>query len=131
MADNELTVLTAAGATKTLRDRDIEASGIHAQKIDVAPWRPAVVGGAQYSVDVTSSAVVTLTVPSGATHVLLSIDGGDVRFTEDTSNPSAGSTGNGLILKDGFIGELNLPNALRLIAVSTTAQLNATYRKYI
>ncbi len=130
MANNELTVLSATGAQKNLTDRDV-GGGIHAQRVDVAPWLPTVVAGAQYSLDVTTGAVVTLTVPSGATHALITVEDGDVRFTEDGSNPSTGAGGNGLVLPAGFIGELALPNALTFIAVSTTAELNVYYRKYV
>ena len=127
MADNELTVVRATGETKTLRSRDV-GSQVQAQLIDVSPWMPTVVAGAQYNQTVSNS-VFTLTVPSTATHVLLSIDGADIRFTEDSSSPSAT---NGMILKDGTIIELALPNPLKLIrAAAIDAKLNAAYRKYI
>lgn len=129
MADNQLSVVIADGSTKNLRDRDT-GSGRQAQMVDVGPWLPTVVSGAQYSLDVTTGAVVTLTVPSGATHALLTVEDADVRFTEDSSSPTTGATGSGLILPAGFIGELALPNALKFIAVSATAELNVTYRKY-
>jgi hypothetical protein len=130
MADDELTVVIASGATKTLRSRDV-GSAVQSQKVDVGPWMPTVVSGAQYSLDVTTGAVVTLTVPSGATHALLTVEDADVRFTEDSSSPTTGATGSGLVLPAGFIGELALPNALKFIAVSATAELNVTYRKYV
>lgn len=129
MADNALTVVAADESTQTLRTRDV-GSGVQAQRIDASPWLPTVVSGAQYSLDVTTSSVVTLTVPSGATHALLTVEDNDVRFTEDSSSPTTGATGNGLLLPAGFIGEMALPNALKFIAVSATAELNVTYRKY-
>lgn len=129
MADDALTVIAADSTTKTLRSRDV-GSGIQAQKVDVGPWMPTVVAGAQYSLDVTTGAVVTLTVPGGATHALLTVEDADVRFTEDGSNPSTGATGSGLVLPAGFIGELALPAALKFIAITATAELNVTYRKY-
>ena len=130
MADNALTVVAADSSTQTLRSRDV-GSGVQSQKIDVGPWMPTVVSGAQYSLDVTTGAVVTLTVPSGATHALITVEDNDVRFTEDSSSPTTGATGSGLLLAAGFIGELALPNALKFIAVSATAELNVTYRKYV
>lgn len=130
MADNALTVVAADSSTQTLRSRDV-GSGVQSQKIDVGPWIPTVVSGAQYSLDVTTGAVVTLTVPSGATHALITVEDNDVRFTEDSSSPTTGATGSGLLLAAGFIGELALPNALKFIAVSATAELNVTYRKYV
>lgn len=126
MADNELAVIVADGTTKVLRERDTGPG--HAQMVDVAPWKPSVVSGAQYNLTV-STAVVTLTVPSGASHALLTVSGADVRFTEDSSSPSAT---NGLLLADGFIGELALPNALKFIrAGSVDAKLNVSYRRYV
>ena len=130
MADDELTVVIASGSTKTLRSRDV-GSSIQSQKVDVGPWMPTVVSGAQYSLDVTTGAVVTLTVPGGATHALLTVEDADVRFTEDGSSPTTGATGSGLVLVAGFIGELALPAALKFIAITATAELNVTYRKYV
>jgi hypothetical protein len=130
MADDELTVATATLGTKTLRSREV-ASGVQSQKVDVGPWLPTVVSGAQYSLDVTTGTVVTLTVPSGATHALLTVEDADVRFTEDGSSPTTGAAGSGLVLPAGFIGEMALPAALKFIAVTATAELNVTYRKYV
>lgn len=129
MADNELSVIIADGTTKTLRERDTGAG--HAQMVDVGPWKPSVVGGAQYSLDVTTAAVVTLSVPGGATHALITVEDSDVRFTEDGSNPTSGAAGSGLVLPAGFIGEMALPNALKFIAITSTAELNVTYRRYV
>jgi hypothetical protein len=92
---------------------------------------PASVSGAQYSLDVTTGTVVTLTVPSGATHALITVEDADVRCTEDGSTPTTGAAGSGLLLKDGFIGEMALPVALKFVAVSATAELNVSYRKYV
>jgi hypothetical protein len=130
MADDELTVVIASGATKTLRSRDV-GSAVQSQKVDTGPWLPTAVSGGQYSLDVTTGTVVTLTVPATATHCLLTVEDADVRFTEDSTTPSTGATGNGLLLPAGFIGELALPNALKFIGVTATAELNVTYRKYV
>jgi hypothetical protein len=130
VADNELTVIRATGETKTLRSRDV-GSQVQAQLVDVGPWLPTTVSGAQYSLDVTTSSVVTLTVPSGATHALITVEDADVRFTEDGGTPTTGAAGNGLLLQAGFIGELALPQALKFIAVTATAELNVSYRKYV
>ena len=130
MADNQLTVLDASGTAQQLRSRDV-GSNLQAQKVDASPWLPTVVPGAQYSLDVTTGAVVTLTVPPGATHAFLTVEDADVRFTEDSSNPTTGANGNGLILPAGFIGELALPNPLKFIGVSGTAEINVSYRKYV
>lgn len=127
MANNELTVITAEGATKTLRSRDV-GSSVQQQVVDVAPAVPTVVASAQYNLSV-STAVVTLTVPTGATHALLTVSDADVKFTEDSSSPSSS---NGLLLQDGFIGELALPYPLKFIRAGTVdAKLNVSYRKYV
>ena len=127
MANDELTVVIADESVRTLTSRDA-GSGIQSQRVDVGPWMPTVVSGAQYNLTISTSAV-TLTVPSTATHVLFTVDGADVRFTEDGSTPTAT---NGLLLRDGTIVELPLPNALKLIrAAAVDAKVNATYRKYV
>lgn len=129
MADN-VTVDNGTLSDYVVRTEDL-GSGIHAQAIVVAPWMPTVVASAQYSLDVTTSSVVTLTVPATATHALITVEDADVRFTEDSSSPTTGAAGSGLLLPAGFIGELALPNALKFIAVTATAELNVTYRKYV
>jgi hypothetical protein len=100
--------------------------GVDYPTVDVAPLLPIVVSGAQYAQTV-GSGVFTLTVPSGATHALLTISGNDVNFTEDGSSPSAT---NGMRLPAGFVGELALPQALKFTRVTADATLNVSYRKY-
>lgn len=122
--------MRADGQTKTLRDRDI--SGNHAQKIDVAPWVPAAVTPGMYG-QLVAASVVQLSVPAGATHVMLTVDGGDVRFTEDGSTPTSA---NGLILTDGSIAEFSIVGStISFIRSNTTASatiyLNATFRRYV
>jgi hypothetical protein len=111
-------------------DRDLRAveaaTGIWQPVNKVAPHMPTVVSGAQYAQTV-GSGVFTMTVPSGATHALVTVHGFDVNMTEDGSSPS--ST-NGLRLPAGFIGELALPAALKFTRVTSDATLNVTYRKY-
>lgn len=124
MADDELSVVIADGSTKTLRSRDVGSSK-QAQKVDVGPWVPTLVAGHQYNQ--TCSSVFTMTVPSGATHALVTVEGGTCRMREDAANPTATD---GMLLPDGFIGELALPNALRFLQLSGTVKLNISYRKY-
>lgn len=124
MADN-FTITTRDGDLD-VRTREVSA-GLHVPKQDVAPFMPTVVSGAQYNLTVSTS-VVTLTVPPGATHALVTVETNDVRFTEDGSSPSAT---NGLYLPAGFLGELALPAALKFIRVSADAKINVSYRKYI
>lgn len=127
MANNELTVIAADGNTKTLRSRDVGAA-VQQQVVDVAPALPSTVSGSQYNLLVSTS-VVTLTVPAAATHALITVSGAAVKMTEDSSTPS---TSNGLVLLDGFVGELALPNALKFVRAATTdARLNVSYRRYV
>src|SRR5512134_1169441 len=123
MADN-FNIATRNG-DKTLRA--VEAATDIFQPVQkVAPHMPTVVSGAQYAQTV-GSGVFTMTVPSGATHALVTVHGFDVSMTEDGSSPS--ST-NGLRLPAGFIGELAIPQALKFTRVTTDATVNISYRKY-
>lgn len=130
MADDVTLVTSGVGGLPTgtkFATRDGGASG-HIQQIDAFPGMPAVVAGAQYNLTV-GAAVVTLTVPGTATHALISVETGDVRFTEDASSPSGT---NGLYLAAGSLVELPLPNALKFYRAGTVdAKINVTYRRYV
>jgi hypothetical protein len=102
------------------------AAGIFQPVQRVAPHMPVVVSGAQYAQTVTSS-VFTQTVPSGATHCLISVRNDAVHYTEDGSAPSAT---NGIYLPNGFLGELAIPQALKFHRVTTDAIIAISYRKY-
>lgn len=124
MAD-DFTIATRDG------DKDIRAveatTGLYQPVNRVAPHMPSVVSGGQYNQTVSSS-VFTQTVPSGATHCLVTVSNADVNFTEDGTTPTASS---GLRLPAGFVGELAIPQALKFIRVTTDATVNITYRRYI
>lgn len=123
MADN-FTIATRDG-DKDVRTREI-TTDLHSPKQDVAPWLPTVVSGGQYAQTVTSS-VFTITVPSGATHCLVTVSGNDVNYTEDGTTPTAAA---GLRLPAGFVGELAIPQALKFIRVTSDAIVNVSYRRY-
>jgi hypothetical protein len=123
MAD-DFTIATRDG-DKDVRAREI-TSGLYSPKQDVAPWMPTVVAGAQYNQTVGAS-VFTQTVPSGATHCLVSVRTDGVHFTEDGSTPSAA---NGIYLPAGFIGELAIPQALKFFRVTADAIVAISYRRY-
>lgn len=125
MPNDQLNVVIADGSTRGLRDRD-NGSARQIQAVDVAPMMPTVVAGGQYNQACVS--VFVQTVPATATHCLVSIDGGNVRYREDAGNPTSTA---GIMLLDGFVGELPIPNALRFLQVSGTAFVNQTYRKYV
>jgi hypothetical protein len=123
MAD-DFTIATRDG------DKDVRAvevsSGLYQPVQKVAPHMPTVVSGGQYNQTVSSS-VFTITVPSGATHCLVTVSNDAVNYTEDGTTPTALS---GLRLPSGFVGELAIPQALKFIRVTTDAVVNIAYRKY-
>lgn len=123
MAD-DFTIATRDG-DKDVRAREI-SSGLYSPKQDVAPWLPTPISGGQYNQTV-STTVFTMTVPSGATHCLVTVSNAAVNFTEDGTTPTVSS---GLRLPDGFIGELAIPQALKFVRVTSDALVNITYRKY-
>lgn len=87
---------------------------------------PIVLSGNQTASITTASGI---TVPSGATHGLMTVDegGGDIRYWEDGTNPT---TSQGLLVPAGQAAELtNLAN-VKLISTSGTAVVNISYRKY-
>jgi hypothetical protein len=125
MADN-LTVDNGSLSDYTVRSRDT-GSSIQAQKTDVAPWFPTIVAGNQSLTISTGS--TALTVPSTATHALISVDGGDVRFWEDGTAPTASA---GIYLASGFVGELPVSANFKLIRTgSVDASVQVSYRKYV
>ena len=119
MADN----YTRQGTTF----RAVDNSSVYLPGVVVAPHMPTVVSGAQYAQTV-GSGVFTMTVPSGATHALISVRNDAVHYVEDGSTPS--ST-NGIYLPNGFIGELPIPQALKFTRVATDAIIAISYRKYV
>lgn len=123
MADN---VNVTPGSGVVVRTEDI--GGVQVQVVYIAPLTPTMVGGNQTLT--VSTGVVSLTVPGTATHALITCEGGDVRFWEDGTNPTATQ---GLLLLTGNAVELsNLAN-LRFIKKTgqADATLNVSYRKYV
>jgi hypothetical protein len=107
--------------------RAIDNSSVFLPIVGVVPGGlPIVVSGAQYAQTVTSS-VFTQTVPSGATHCLISVRNDAVHYTEDGTTPSAT---NGIYLPAGFIGELAIPQALKFFRVTSDAIVAISYRRY-
>lgn len=134
MADN---LTTTSSGTSTLPDgtviatRDAGASG-HWQQVDVAPAPATVVAGMQ-TLSVTTGAVVTLTVPPGATHAWISVDSGGaatgIRFTFDGSTPTA-SVGHLLATGDALTFVDNL-SGLKMLGVSGTATVQVSYFRFL
>lgn len=105
-------------------------SGDHIQWADVAPAVPAAVSGGQYALSVGSSSPTSLTVPSGATHAVVSVDpsANTVRWTRDGTSPTA-SVGHALVAGD-YLEIDNLSN-FRVISTTGTSTLQVSYHRYI
>lgn len=90
-----------------------------------APW--SAVAGAQYGLSVTSSAVVSLTVPAGAICASISVNTAGVHRTTDGA--TAPTTTKGTLLASGYQSFYDcgpLAN-YKFIAASTTATLDVEY----
>jgi hypothetical protein len=92
--------------------------------------KPSVVGFENNSVNATTAESLNGgSIPSGATHALLAVDtgGGDLRFREDATNPTASV---GLLVPAGQAVELtNLAN-VRVISTTGTTVYNCSFRRY-
>ena len=125
MAATPITVTTRDG-DKDLAFEEV-SSGVFAPVYKAGPYMPTVVSGAQYAQTVTNS-VFTQTVPSGATHCVVSVRNDAVHYTEDGSAPSATS---GIHLPANSVWELPIPQALKFHRVTGDAIIAITYRKYV
>lgn len=123
MADN-ITVSPGSGATI----RTDEQSGIHILFNYVATAPPTVMSG-QQTLSVTTTADVTLTVPTNATHALMTVDtgGGDIRYWENNTSPSSTQ---GLLVTAGSAAELVNLSQVRMRSTSGTVAVNISYRRY-
>jgi hypothetical protein len=125
MADN-LGVSPGSGAS--LRTKEL-AAGVHAQVVALLTMIPTILTGNQ-TLSVATGADTTLTVPTGATHALMTVDtgGGDIRYWEDGSSPSASA---GLLVPAGGAAELTNLGNVKLRATTGTVAINVSYRKYV
>lgn len=128
-ADN-YTFVDADGAKRTAR----------AQSFGNQVFNGGVVVGARYTVLGFGSATQTgataksigatgITVPAGATHALVSIDGAAARMRDDNTDPT---TTAGLYVPDGSVMELCMADFtdVAFIAVTGTISINISWRKY-
>ena len=125
MADN-LGVTPGSGAT--MRTWEL-STGIHAQATGVITMKPTVLSGNQ-TLTLSTGSDTSLTVPTGATHALLTVDtgGGDARYWEDGSSPSASA---GLLVPAGGAAELTTLASVKLRSTSGSVAVNVSYRKYV
>lgn len=132
MADNVTFANTGTGAVPNataIRTRQ-NASGQHIQNVDVAPMVPAPISGGQYALSVGSSTPTTLTVPSGATHAVISVDpsANTIRWTRDGTAPTA-TVGHALQAGDAI--EADNISSLKMISTTSTSTVQVSYHKYI
>jgi hypothetical protein len=111
-----------------LRTRDV-GSSVHAAKSDVAPWIPTKVTGGQYALSITTTASA-LTVPSTATHALISVDtgAGNIRWKNDGGTAT---TTSGHLLQAGDAMEIDNISALSLASTTGTVVIQVSYSKYL
>jgi hypothetical protein len=111
----------------TLRTRDV-GSSVHAAKSDVAPWIPTKITGGQYAWSITT--VQSLTVPSGATHALVSVDtgGGNLRWKNDGGTAT---TSSGHLLQAGDAMEVDNLSSVSIVSTTGTTVVQVSYHKYI
>lgn len=131
MSDNELTVITASGATKLLRSRD--TGGMQAQKTDVGPWVPTPTGPPiTFVVGLTASGTDgagVYNIPDDTTHVIITVEDFPVRITENGT--TAPSSILGLLLPVGAIIEMGNARLLNYIGIGGSARINLAPRKYV
>ncbi len=134
MADNVSFTNTGTGAVPNatvIRTRQT-TSGQHIQAADVAPMVPASVAGGQYALSVATSGVVTLTVPSTATHAWVSVDtlgpATGIRWTRDGTSPTS-TVGHFLAIGDAL--EMDNLNSFRMIGITGAATVQVSYHRYI
>jgi hypothetical protein len=131
MADNITTTTSGTGAlptATTIATRDTGTS--HWQQVDVAPAVATPVAGGQYALSVGSGSPTTLTVPTGATHAIVSVDSGgsDIRWTVDGTTPTATV---GVVLSAGDAMLVDSVAAFKMIGRTATATAQVAYFKYL
>jgi hypothetical protein len=128
VADNITTQSTGAlPGSQALRTRDV-GSAVQAAKSDVAPWVPTKITPGQYVLSITTTASA-LTVPSGATHALISVDtgGNNIRWKNDGGTAS---TTSGHLLQAGDAMEIDNLSAVSLASTTGTVVIQVSYHKY-
>jgi hypothetical protein len=108
--------------------RALELESVKLPTVFVSTMLPTVLTGNQ-TISVATGSDSTLTVPSGATHALLTVDtgGGNIRYWEDGSSPS---TTAGLLVPAGAAAELTNLGDVKMRATTGTVAVNVSYRKY-
>jgi len=126
MAD-DVAITPGTGAAK-MRAKEL-SSNIFAQVVAVLTTPPTVLTGNQ-TISLATGSDTSLTVPTGATHALMTVDtgGGDIRYWEDGTSPS---TSAGLLVPAGGAAELTNLASVKMRATTGTVAVNISYRKYV
>lgn len=133
MADNITFANTGTGAVPNataIRTRQTPSGGYHIQAADIAPMVASPVAGGQYALSVGPSTPTTLTVPSGATHALISVDAAaaTIRWTRDGTAPTA-SVGHQLAASDSI--EIDNITSFKMISMSGNSTVQVSYHRYV
>lgn len=117
------------GSGATARSKNPSGS-LHLPYVYVATGEHTVVGFE--SAGITSAQLLpNMSVHSagGATHALVAVDtgGGNIRFREDGTNPTASV---GMLVQAGFAVEFMKLTNIKIISTSATTSINISYRRY-
>lgn len=135
MTDN-IAVTAGSGTPVATHDTSAEGGTGHAQKMQPLASRSTATGHA-FAVTISTSVVKSgagLTVPSNTTHMLISIEAGDVRYMDDGTAPTIA---NGILLTAGTLIEIPIPATpadlqfIRSNTLGVDAVANISYRKYV
>lgn len=133
---DNIPVTAGIGTTVGTHDMGAEGGTGHAQKMQPLASRSIATGHA-FAVTISTSVIKPtsgLTVPANTTHMLISIEAGDVRYMDDGTAPTVA---NGVLLTAGTLIELPVPATpadlqfIRSNTLSVDAVMNVSYRKYI
>ncbi len=125
MADNPTT--NPSGQLQSVQLRATDTGSGEAFHGKSAPWIATGVTGKQ--VLSVSSSVVTLTVPTGATHAFISVEGAAIRFYNTGDTPS--STDGHLLAAGAGPLEVDRLANVKLIRQTADATVQVSYHKYV
>jgi hypothetical protein len=134
MAWTTLSVKDAGGVTRNVVVWD-DGTGNYTQAAALVAPSANILGHEKLVVSTTSVSLASI--PTGATHAMITLEGADIRFREDGNAPvrdAADPTNDvGLLFISGNAAEMSNLTGLRFIRTgSSTAdgRLNVSYRKY-
>ncbi len=131
MAWTTLSVRDAGGTSRAIGVWD-DGSSVYIQPAALVPAIATILGYEKRTVSTSAVSITASTIPSGSTHALVTLEGDDCRFRDDSSASSVTGT-DGLLMIAGQAYEFTNLSALRFIRASyATADvtLQVSYRKY-